>query len=150
MAKFGKSPLPASPGNSGMRGSPFFQPGPEKVRGTTSLGPDLGTRRPATREPLARPAAQTGSTSIKPEPVRPRGSVSLGPDPARAVPATGVGKPTAPAKQPISGPTAFEPPAALKRPHNGETTGDGFKIDHTRGRDGGGLVDDPFTPAWDK
>jgi hypothetical protein len=137
---------------TGQRGSIAIRPFTPVKPPAVNLGP-AQDRHPAARTELPSPgiSGPRGSTSIKPEaPPLQTGSVSL--FPARL---TGrlpqLTDTVAPApKQPLTGPTAFEVPGALQRPRNGANSPDGFKISRNRGPDGGGRVDDPFSPAWDK
>jgi hypothetical protein len=75
---------PAPRGNSGMRGSPHFQPEKPRPRGENALSPDIFTQRPDTREPLPPTGLRgpRGTSSIVPEaPNAQPFKHSLNPDP---------------------------------------------------------------------
>ena len=58
--------------------------------------------------------------------------------------------PKNPSRKPIGGDCPFVPPAAVRRPRNGERTGDALGTDAISGLSGGGKSPDPFIPVGDR
>jgi hypothetical protein len=125
--------------------------------GSQSLLPDSGNVHPEFRAPLPTgpPRPQTGSTSITPaQAPKQTGAAYLYAAPRQFGPERYVGLPNDPAKPGV--PLVddclqkpFAPMSSLVRDRNGAAGPDDL-IGGNRGRDGGGRVDAPFTPEWDK